>query len=168
VVRTHMAMRVTVEDGEWLADVGFGACMLTTPLRMDQAGVQETRHEPARLRPVNGELRLERLLGDAWAPICDLALAPQEFVDIVGANWLIANHPASSFRHHLVVSRTRDDVRHVLSDTRLTVRRPGAPAGHAELSAQGIERCLAEDFGLPVQDGWRSLLAQVASGRPGR
>lgn len=163
VARTHMAVRVKLEDGDWLADVGFGTCMLTTPLRMDVGGIQETRHEPARLTRVNGELRLERLLGDAWAPLYDVVPAPQEFVDIAAANWLIATHPASTFRRHLVVSRTKDDVRHVLVDTRLTVRRQGGSVARRELTADQIEDCLRDDFGLPAQVDWRSRFAALVS-----
>ncbi len=168
VARTHMAVRVQLDGGHWLADVGFGACMITVPLRMDVHSPQDTRHEPARLRPVQGELRLERLLGDAWAPIYDLVPAPQEFVDIVAANWLIANHPASTFRQHLVASRTRDEVRHVLVDARLTVRRPGVPAEHRELGPDRLEACLRDDFGLPVEASWRPVLAALASRPPRR
>lgn len=165
VARTHMAMRVKLEEGDWLADVGFGACMLTAPLRMDVEGIQRTQHEPARLRLVDGELRHERLLGDEWAPIFDVVLAPQKFVDMVSANWLISNHPASTFRQHLVVSRTQDDVRHMLVDTRLTVRRRDATVQHTELTACQIEQCLQDDFGLTVQDDWRPLFAELASHR---
>src|SRR5690606_7025466 len=31
--RTHMALRVMVEGEPWLADVGFGGCVMTAPLR---------------------------------------------------------------------------------------------------------------------------------------
>lgn len=165
VVRTHMGVRVTLDGRDWFADVGFGACMLTAPLRMDLGGIQETRHEPARLTRINGELRLERLLGDKWTPICDVVPTPQEFVDIMAANWLISTHPASAFRHHLVVSRTGDDVRHVLADTHLTVRRPGAPVEHKELTAAQIEQCLTEDFGMPARTSWRSLFSELAAHR---
>ncbi|MEA4856145.1 arylamine N-acetyltransferase [Solidesulfovibrio sp.] len=166
VARTHMVVGVRLADGDWLADVGFGACMLTAPLRLGARGAQDTRHEPARLVPANGELRLERLLNGAWTPIFDLSPAPQEFVDIAAANWLIANHPASSFRRHLVVSRTRDDLRHVLVDTRLTVRRAGAAAEHTRLGAGQLEACLRETFGLAVEDRWRPALVALASCPP--
>ncbi len=162
-VRTHMAVRVRLEAGDWLADVGFGACMLSTPLRLETGCVQETRHEPARLTEADGELRLERLLGGIWTPICDLVPAPQTYADIAAANWLIANHPASAFRRHLVMSRTRDDVRHVLVDARLTIRRPGVPVEHRMLGADAFERCLREDFGLPFLERWRPALAALAS-----
>lgn len=166
VARTHMAIRVRLDDEDWLADVGFGACMFTAPLRMNAGCIQETRHEPARLARVNGELRLERLLGKEWATIYDLVPAPQELVDIVAANWLISTHPASSFRHHLVVSRTEDKVRYVLTDARLTIRRADAPAEHRVLTAGQIAETLAEVFDLPVREEWRPAIAEIASRGP--
>jgi N-hydroxyarylamine O-acetyltransferase len=168
VARTHMAIGVRLDKQQWLADVGFGACMLTTPLRLEVREAQATRHEPARLTPLHGELRLERLLDGNWTPICDVVAAPQEFVDIVAANWLIATHPASSFRQHLVVSRTQDDIRHVLVDTRLTVRRSDVSVEHNKLDADQIEACLQEVFGLPFEEGWRPALVSLASRSPDR
>ena len=163
VARTHMAVRVRVDDRDWLADVGFGSCMLTAPLDMGVSGPQETIHEPVRLVPLQGELRIERLLGGEWLPFYDLSLAPQQPVDLLAANWLISTHPASSFHHNFVVSRTRDEVRHVLVNTRLTTRRTGAEVEHRELDAAELEQSLVEDFGLPIQENFRPLFAELVS-----
>ena len=162
--RTHMAVRVRLDGVDWLADVGFGGCMTTVPLRMDEHGAQQTRHEPGRLTPVCEGLRLERLFGETWAPVYDLVLAAQAPVDLAAANWLIANHPASPFRNRLVISRTEDDVRYVLVDARLTTRRRDSSIEHRDLDADGIERSLADDFGLPVSPDWRPLLETLAGG----
>jgi len=127
-------------------------------------GAQETIHEPARLVALdNGELRIERLLGGEWQPLYDLMLAPQRPVDLWAANWLISTHPASSFHHNLVISRTRDEIRHVLVNTRLTTRRRGADAEHRHLDAAELERSLVEDFGLPMLESLRPLFAELAS-----
>jgi N-hydroxyarylamine O-acetyltransferase len=152
-----MAVRVRIDDRDWLADVGFGSCMLTAPLDLAVAGPQQTTHEPARVVPLEGELRIERLLTGEWLPMYDLLLAPQKAVDLQAANWLISTHPASSFHQNLVVSRTRDEVRHVLVNTRLTTRRAGAEVEYRELDAAGLEQSLVEDFGLPIQDNFRPL-----------
>jgi len=163
VARTHMAVRVRIGERDWLADVGFGSCMLTAPLDMGVQGPQETIHEPARLvAQEDGELRIERLLSGEWQPMYDLMLAPQKPVDLWAANWLISTHPASSFHHNLVISRTSDDIRHVLVNTRLTTRRRGADAEHRELDAAGLERSLVEDFGLPMLESLRPLFAELA------
>jgi N-hydroxyarylamine O-acetyltransferase len=163
VARTHMAIRVRIDERDWLADVGFASCMLTTPLEMNHRGPQQTIHEPVRLVPLEGELRIERQLAGEWQPLYDLLLAPQETVDLLAANWLISTHPASTFHDHLVISRTRDDVRHVLVDARLTTRRTGAEVEHRDLDAAQLERSVIEDFGLPFQESWRPLFAELAS-----
>jgi N-hydroxyarylamine O-acetyltransferase len=163
VARTHIVIRVQLSDGDWLADVGFGACMLTSPMRMDRRGAQPTRHEPVRLAPIGEELRVERLLEGTWEPLCDVVLGPQEPVDLLAAHWLISTHPGSSFRHHLVVSRTQDHVRHVLVDARLTVRRSDGEVEHRELDGNQIEECLVSDFELPVRSEWRPLFAELAA-----
>ncbi|MDB5480290.1 MAG: N-hydroxyarylamine O-acetyltransferase [Caulobacteraceae bacterium] len=169
--RTHMAVRVGVEGRPWLADVGFGGCMMTTPIRLDLSEPQETRHEPARLSPLGDELRLERLIGGQWLPVYDLAPTRQRAADLMGANWLISTHPDSPFRHRLVVSRTCDEVRHVLVDARLTTRRSDRGAERRELGAAEMEACLSNLFGLPVMETWRPLLRRLASAttpnRPG-
>ena len=85
----------------------------------------------------------------------------------MSANWLIHKHPLSAFRQHLVISRTRDDIRHVLVDTRLTIRRTGESAEYRELDAAELERSIAEDFGLPVQESWRALFAELVTNRLG-
>ncbi len=163
VARTHMAVRVRIDERDWLADVGFGSCMLSAPLDMGVRGPQQTIHEPARVVPLEGELRVERLLGGEWLPLYDLLLAPQKPIDLQAANWLISTHPASSFHQNLVVSRTRDEVRHVLVNTRLTTRRAGAEVEYRDLDAAGLEQSLVEDFGLPIQENFRPLLSELGS-----
>jgi len=167
VARTHMALRVRIDERDWLADVGFGSSMLTVPLDMSVREPQATIHEPVRLTPLPGELRIERQFGDDWLPLYDLLLAPQEAIDLMVANWAISTHPASSFHEHVVISRTRDDIRHVLVDTRLTTRRTGAEVEHRDLDAAELEQSVVEDFGLPIQETWRPLFADLA-GRASR
>ena len=128
-------------------------------------GPQPTQHEPARLTPIGDELRVERLLAGTWEPLCDVVLSAQDPADLLAANWLISTHPASSFRRHLVVSRTQDDVRHFLVDTRLTVRKHGESAEHRELDADQLEESIVEDFGLPMRTEWRPLFRELAAAR---
>src|SRR6185369_12237062 len=50
--QTHQVLSVTVPglDGPLLVDVGFGGQTLTSPIRLEAGPVQETRHEPYRIR----------------------------------------------------------------------------------------------------------------------
>ncbi|MBS0409323.1 MAG: arylamine N-acetyltransferase [Proteobacteria bacterium] len=170
--RTHMALRVWVEGEPWLADVGFGGCMQTAPLRLDERGPQATAFEPRRLRPLEacddaagaapGDLRLEALVGGDWRPVCDLVGQAQ--ADLEAANWFISTHPGSAFRRHLVVARTLIEARYVLTDNRLAIRRPGRETVLKLLDAAGLERALVEDFGLRIRPEWRPMIEAVADG----
>lgn len=156
--RTHMSLRVRLDEVDWLADVGFGGCMLTTPIRLDHRGVQRTRFEPVRLVAFGDELRLEAMIGGSWRAIYDLALPAQSEVEFVSPNWFTSTHPESAFRRHLIVTRTTPTGRFALLENRLTIRRPGATTVRSALSLDDLERSLAEDFGLPVAPEWRPLL----------
>lgn len=162
--RSHLTLRVRIDGEDWLADVGSRADMLA-PLRMADRGAQGAGFEPLRLAPAGEELRLEMLVAGAWAPVYDIVPAPQLDVDIAAANWFTATHPSSPFRQQLIAWRTNAHRRLVLADNRLTVREAGRAAVRVRLSAEELERALAEDFGLAVEPAWRPMLREaVAAG----
>jgi N-hydroxyarylamine O-acetyltransferase len=159
---THMALRVTIGEVPWLADVGFGSCVPTAPLRLDSADPQATPHERFRLSSAGGEPQLEAELGSRWAPVYRLLPSPQLDIDYELANWYTATHPQSHFRHRLIVTRTTAEARHALLGARLTVRGADGRAERRILDADGIERELAERFLLPVEPGWRPMIERAA------
>lgn len=159
---THMALRVTIAGVPWLADVGFGSCVPTAPLRLDTGEPQVTAHERFRVAPVDGEWQLEAEIADRWAPVYRLLPSVQRDVDYELANWYTATHPQSHFRHRLIVTRTTPDARHALLGGRLTVRGTDGTAERRFLDADEIERELAERFLLPVEPAWRPLLERAA------
>jgi N-hydroxyarylamine O-acetyltransferase len=161
--RTHMALRIRISGEDWLADVGYSSAMLTAPIRLAERGPQETLHEPVRLRPVDGELRLEVLIAREWRPIYDAVPKPQHDVDLAAANWFISTWPASPFRHALIVSRTTPQARYVLHENRLTIRRPGRESERLRLSADEMMRLLGRDFGLAVEPAWRPVLDEAVA-----
>lgn len=163
---SHMALRVTVDGAAWLADVGFGSCVPTAPIRLDSRDPQCTAHETFRLVPSGGELQLEAELGGRWAPVYRLLGAPLHDVDYELANWYTATHPQSHFRHRLIVTRTTPEARHVLWGGRLTVRTPDGGMERRALDADEIERELAERFLLPVEQEWRPLIERAAMDIP--
>jgi N-hydroxyarylamine O-acetyltransferase len=159
---SHMALRVTVDGVPWLADVGFGSCVPTAPLRLDSREPQPTAHETFRLVPAGAELQLEAEIGGRWAPVYRLLAAPQLDADYELANWYTATHPESHFRHRLIVTRTTPEARHVLLGGRLTVRSPDGTIARRFLEADEIERELAERFRLPVERDWRPMIEHAA------
>jgi N-hydroxyarylamine O-acetyltransferase len=156
--RAHMALRVRLDGEDWFADVGFGGCMLTAPIRMAERGTQETCFEPVRLRAAGEELRLEALIKAEWLAVCDVVPQPQLDTDFIAPNWWASTHPDSPFRKTLMVSRPGAEARYALRENRLTIRRPGAETERRALGLSELEACLATDFGLPVTDDWRPRL----------
>jgi N-hydroxyarylamine O-acetyltransferase len=161
--RTHMALRVTVNGEPWLADVGFGGCVPTAPLRMDNVGPQPTRHEAFRLVPFGDVLLMQAQLGERWTSLYELSEEPQLDVDYELPNWFTATHPSSLFRHRLLISCVTPDARTMLLGARLTVREAGGRVERRILDADQIEQALRGTFGLPVERAWRPVIERAAA-----
>lgn len=161
--RTHMALRVTVDGEPWLADVGFGGCVPTAPLRMDTAAPQPTRHETFRVTPFGASLLVQARLDGTWLPLYELSREPQLDVDYELANWFTATHPTSHFRRNLTVARATPQARYALLDGRLTVRTPDGRTERRFLDADQIERALSDTFALPVEPDWRPVIERAAA-----
>ena len=159
---SHMALQVTLDGVPWLADVGFGSCVPTAPLRLDTREPQPTAHETFRLVPAVGELQLEAEIAGRWAPVYRLLPSPMLDTDYQLANWYTATHPESHFRHRLIVTRTTPEARHVLAGARLTVRSASGETERRFLDADEIERELAARFLLPVEAEWRPVIERAA------
>lgn len=159
---SHMALRVTIGGVPWLADVGFGSCVPTAPLRLDSSEPQPTAHETFRLMDDAGELQLQARIADSWVPVYRLLPGLQLDIDYELANWYTATHPESHFRHRLIVTRTTPEARHVLLGGRLTVRSSDGAVERRFLEADEIERELADRFLLPVEADWRAVIEAAA------
>lgn len=158
--RGHAALRVTIDGEPWLADVGFGGCVPTSPLRMGTSEAQPTRHESFRLVPSPDGFMLEALRGDTWLPMYELVDKPQLDVDLAMMNWFTATHPESVFKRALMAARTTPEARYGLRDNRLTVRRADGQIEHRALSVAEVEEALKDIFGLPVEPAWREVIAR--------
>lgn len=158
--RTHMALRVTIDGEDWLADVGFGGCVATAPLRIAADGPQPTGHEQFRITPLANERLVEARTGD-WEPLYSLSLEPMLDVDYQLGNWFVSAHPSSQFRHGLMVSRVDADARYALSDNRFTARMTDGSVERRLLDPDQLERTLAETFRLPVEPDWRPIIERI-------
>ena len=114
---THMALRITIDDERWLADVGFGSCIAGAPLRFDpfgSAAANTSRDLPADAPGAPGPL-LEVQLPDGWHPVYVLSPEPALDSDYVAANWYTSTHPESGFRRELRVALTTPQRRTTLA-----------------------------------------------------
>jgi N-hydroxyarylamine O-acetyltransferase len=111
--RTHVFVRVVIDDEAWLADVGVGAASLTAPLRFGVDREQRTPHEPRRLIEEDGRHFHQIKYNDAWSDIYEFTGEEMPFVDRVVANWYTSTHPDSRFKNGLVVAKALPEGRRV-------------------------------------------------------
>lgn len=147
--RTHMVNRVEIDGVSWLADVGFGGCVLTAPLRMDTPEAQDTDHDRYRLTPILGGFTQEVEREQGWVPAYDLSLTPCVPRDYEMANWFTSTHPTSLFTGNLLVQRLTPECRCSLFNTRLTERHRDGGVGERVLAdAEDLADVLRATFAI--------------------
>ncbi|NEA85546.1 arylamine N-acetyltransferase [Streptomyces sp. SID7958] len=133
----HLALRVrTVDGGDWLADVGFGAhchLPLAFPDRGDQADpggtfrIAVAAPDAAGVRGGHGEVpdAADLDVSVDGRPVYRLEVRPRALGDFTAGVWWHSTSPVSHFTRSLVCSRVTDDGgRITLSGRRLTVTAP--------------------------------------------
>lgn len=159
---THRVLRVTIDGMPWLADVGFGSAVPTTPLALGVGDPQPTRHETFRLVRMGLQSLLQALVEGHWRPVYSIASDPWLDSQYEMANWYTSTHPSSHFRHRLIVTRTTPEARYILADGRLTIRRPDGTAEKRYLDPDEIMEALEKIFFLPVEPEWRPIAGRAA------
>lgn len=161
--RSHMALRVIIDGKPWLADVGFGGCVLTAPIRLETGTVQATPHGNVRLSDEHGEYLMEAELEGVWTPLYVLSPHAQNDVDYQLANWWTSTHPTSRFLQHLSVARTTPKARYTLLDNRLTVRHADGRVERHDLRPGELAEALEVVFKLPVDPTWKPVIERAAA-----
>lgn len=167
--RGHMLLRVDgLPDGPHVVDVGFGGGTPTGVLRLVADEVQETPNEPCRLTREGAAYVMESRLGDTWAPLYTFDLTPQLPADYEVTNFYLAHHPASHFRHGLMVSRAEAGVRYALGGPRLSIYRMDGSSEQRDLGTVAELRAeLETTFGLDLS-GVTGLDERLSSLLPAR
>lgn len=161
----HMALRIDLPQGAFLADVGFGSDTPTAPLAMTPNQEQETPHETMRLLPAGDEISLQALVSGAWQSIYRLSPHPVLDADYGVVNWFNATHPQSLFVNNMIATRPGPDrLRYTLFNGRLTTRRAGQPVDRVTLpDAAAHESALRDTFQLqPSADDLAEAITKLA------
>ena len=90
-------MSVPGVDGRYLVDVGFGGQTLTSRSASSSAPVQQTRHEPYRIRERGDGLALEAQIRDKWQPLYMFSTRPQRDDRPQVGSWYVSTYPKSHF-----------------------------------------------------------------------
>jgi N-hydroxyarylamine O-acetyltransferase len=152
--RTHMLLRVDVDGGAWLADVGFGSGPLL-PLPLTPGPAVQQYGWRFRLQEDAGLWVLQGLAGDAWGDLYTFTLEPQVAADYEVANHFTATYPDSHFVRLLIVQRTTPEARYTLRNRELRVERGGQVSTQTLATEDDLLGALAEIFGLVFPPGTR-------------
>lgn len=153
--RTHMLLRVDLEQGPFLADVGFGAGGVLRPVPLEEGAVVRTGAFAHRLVR-EGELWV--LQGDAgagWSDQYAFTLEPQYPIDFEVANHYTSTYPQSAFVQNLTAQRSWPDRRVVLRNRELTVTTAAGDAVTTIRDPGHLLELLESEFGLGFPPGTR-------------
>ncbi|KAA5826536.1 arylamine N-acetyltransferase [Saccharopolyspora hirsuta] len=140
--RTHMMLRVRADGADYLADVGFGAGVLSPMPFEDGAVVDQAgwRHRLVRRGPL---WNLERAGTDGWEVLHASDEQPQRFADYEVAHHYVATHPHSPFIGKPVVFRLAPGVSRKLVGDELTVLRPSGEPEVTKVAPEQLADVLA-------------------------
>ena len=112
---------------------------------------------------------LQSLIEGVWTDLYAFTLDPQHSIDCEVGNYYTSTHPESPFLRTLTVQSRTPEVRQVLRNRELEVRRGGQATLRTIESDEELLHVLAECFGLRFPPGTRfqspvpSLTANAAS-----
>jgi len=166
--RSHMVLSVELDGETWLADSGFGGCVLTGPLRLFSNDIQDTPHGAFRIVDVEhggvAERQVQANLSGKWAPLYQVAQGAWADIDYEQVNFYTYTHPSSHFTWSMTVGRTTPTARYALKNNRFTHRDvTGAVVEQRDLSVDALEATLRDVIGLPVEPDWKPVLEKVVA-----
>lgn len=151
--RTHMLLRVDLDEGPYIADVGFGGLTQTGPLRLEPDTEQATPHEPFRLMRAGDDWVMQAKLRDEWRALYRFDLQEQVPRDYEITNWYYSTNPDSLFVTGLMVARAAADRRYALLNNELAAHHLNGGTDRRVLtSAAEMREVLERDFRLVLPD----------------
>jgi N-hydroxyarylamine O-acetyltransferase len=153
--REHMLLKVDLADGPYLADVGFGACVLDS-LKTDVE--QRTAMGTFKLSHASDLFWLSAKQAAGWRTMYAFNLEPQIQSDYELGNWFTSTSPRVPFTSMLVMERVSSDKRYKLINRRFMIEaRDGALAVERSIdSANALHRLFDETFNVvppvPVEE----------------
>jgi arylamine N-acetyltransferase len=150
--QTHQTLAVAVpgEDGRYLVDVGFGGQTLSSPIRLELDTVQQTRHEPYRIREHGDGLVLETEIRGTWEPLYLFSVQPFPMIDRQVGSWYVSTYPESHFVTGLTVALVTDDARWNLRGRNLAIHHEGESERIRFDTAEQVVDAVVNRFGIDV------------------
>jgi N-hydroxyarylamine O-acetyltransferase len=152
--RTHLAFVVAGENGEWLADTGFGGQAPAEPVSLTTEAPQTIKGQDYRIRfdEAEGEQVLERLARDGWYPLFGFDRVETKPGDIEAANFLCATWPNLSFANCLKAYRRTEDTWISFQDGHARFVGNGKSETRFLSTFESVRSFMQDDMGLCYSD----------------
>jgi N-hydroxyarylamine O-acetyltransferase len=119
--RGHMALLVTLAEGNFIADVGFGKLTVTAPVRLEIGLEQCTPHEPVRIVERSKNVYALQARLEQWQTLYTFDLQESFIADYEMYNWFYARHPDSPFVQSVMMARAQPERRLALRNARFSI-----------------------------------------------
>ncbi|MBB5937544.1 arylamine N-acetyltransferase family protein [Streptomyces zagrosensis] len=163
---THMLLRISLGDAEWIADVGFGGEGLLEPLPFSD-GVQRSQGDWTfgLAREAGPVWVLRSLHPDGWFDLYTFTSEERYPVDYEVRNYYVSTHERSPFVSRPVVQQTEPGARRSLVGARLSFARPDGSWEEREVESDELVDVLFSEFGIELSEADGNKLVQgYASG----
>ncbi len=114
--------------------------------------MQETRHEPYRIRERDDGYQLEAEISGEWQPLYMFTNRPQPRIDLEVGSWYVSTNPNSHFVTGLTAALVTDDARWNMRGRNLAVHRAGNTEKIRFDSAADVLDVLTDRFGIDMAD----------------
>jgi N-hydroxyarylamine O-acetyltransferase len=158
-------LRVPVDVGDWLADVGFGGVGLLEPIRLRDGTVSEQAGLTYRLRREGPSgmwvlamrdpaktLQYQHDHATSTTDLYEFSEDPQTAGDVEVANHFTSTHPDSVFRRTLTIQRSGRDGRLILRGDTLT-RYANGGTSEEPVAREQVRDVARELFGVELPNG---------------
>jgi N-hydroxyarylamine O-acetyltransferase len=160
--RTHMALKVDLPEGTFIADVGFGGMLQHEPLLLARDGGPAVKTGLMHFVQNEEFFTLQADLPSGVQDLYRFTLEPQFFVDFELSNWHTSTHPQSRFRNNLLMERLTPKIRVSLFNRKVTRRFPDGRAEVTSLnSADDLADLLAVDFQIDAPADAETIFARL-------
>jgi N-hydroxyarylamine O-acetyltransferase len=161
--KTHMLLKIDLAEGPYLADVGFGACVLDIPLQLRTGIEQRTAMGCFRLDETDDLMSLSAKQPGGWRTMYVFDLQPQIQSDYELASWFTSTNSAAPFVSTLIMERLSGERRYKLMNRRLTIE---AREGQITLersidSADELHRVFDENFNVTPPAPAEEIFARI-------
>ena len=162
--RSHMLLKLDLDEGTYIADVGFGACVMDSPLELEEDIEQRTLMGTYRLDWRDGLFYLAAKQPAGWREMYVFNLEPQFPSDAEQANWFTSTNPATPFPNNVIIERVDSTGRYKLINRRyIKEGREGEVVEETTIAnAKTFADILKEAFGITPPASADAMFARLS------